>query len=146
VRALNQQEDGIVDAGVTLAATRQMAGGLSVTGAAGVTAIVWGMQGDEGEPDQGRVVARTPITLGAAYDLRLGAVTIAPFLNFTGGYSSEREYVNDERVQLYTGWRFSNASGVSVKLSEMVLTFTEIARERGLPNKHRMLFTAGMSW
>jgi hypothetical protein len=145
-RALDQDEDGIVDAGLTLAATRNVVGGLSITGSAGVSAIVWGQQAESGEAERGRVVARTPITAGAAYDFRLGEVTIAPFFSLSGGYSSERDYVNDQRVNLHTGWRFSNSSGVSVRLSEMVLTLTEIARERGLPNNRRMLFTAGMSW
>jgi hypothetical protein len=146
VRALEQEDDGIVDAGITLSATRHVVAGLSVTGAAGVSAIVWGQQGETNEIDRGRVVARTPLTVGAAYDIRLGALTVAPFFSFTGGYSSERKYVNDERVALYTGWRFSNASGVSIKLNEMVVTFTEIARERGMPNQRRALMTAGMSW
>lgn len=146
LRAVNQSNDGIVDVGVTLAATRRLVAGLSVTGAAGASAVVWGQQANGEQPDRGRVVARTPLSLGMAYDIQLGALTISPFSTVTGGYSSEREYVNEERVNLYTGWRFSNSSGVSVRLNEMVLTFTEIARERGMPNKHRMLFTAGMSW
>lgn len=143
MRALNDANDGIVDAGLTLAATRRIAGGLTVTGAAGASAIVWGHDSDV---EHGRIVGKLPISAGLAYDIRLGAVTLAPFFTLTGAYSKESEYVDGDRVGKWTGWRYANASGVSAKFREVVLTFTDINRERGMPNGNRMLFTAGISW
>jgi hypothetical protein len=145
LRAVESNE-GIVDAGVSLAATHRVMAGLSITGAAGVSAVVWGQDVNGNQPDRGRVIARMPVSAGAAYDIRLGAVTLAPFFTMTGAYSSERDYVNDERVNLYTGWRYGFSSGMSARFQDVVLTLTDINRERGMPKSDRMLFTAGISW
>jgi hypothetical protein len=146
MRALDLSNSGIVDAGITVAATRRIAGGLSATGAAGASAIVWGKDHDGGNVEHGRIVARVPLSAGLAYDVRLGAVTIAPFFTLTGAYSRELEYVDGARVDRYTGWRYANASGLSVRFRDVVLTLTEINRERDMPKSDRMLFTAGISW
>ena len=146
MRALNDANDGIVDAGLTLAATRRIVGGLTATGAAGASAIVWGHDRDGQQVEHGRIVGKLPLSVGLAYDIRLGAVTLAPYFTLTGAYSSEREYVDGVRVDKWSGWRYANASGLSVKFQEVVLTLTEINRERGMPRGDRMLFTAGLSW
>ena len=146
VRALEKvSQEGIVDAGVTLAATRRMKA-LSITGAAGTSAVVWGQEASGDQPDRGRIVARVPITGGVAYDIQVGPAIVAPFLSYTAAYSSERDYLNDTRVNTHNGWRSTNSSGVSVRFRDVVLTVSEINRERGMPNRNRTLFTAGMTW
>ena len=102
-----------------------------------------GFVGDSGFDYEGD---NLPLSVGLAYDIRLGAVTLAPYFTLTGAYSSEREYVDGVRVDKWSGWRYANASGLSVKFQEVVLTLTEINRERGMPRGDRMLFTAGLSW
>ncbi len=146
MRALNESNDGIVDAGFSLAGTRKVGAGLSISGAAGVSAVVWGQGVTDDQVDRGRLIARTPVSAGASYDSHLGAVTIAPFATMTGSYSSERDYVNDERVNLWTGWRYGYSSGMSVRFQDIVLALTDINREKGMPKSDRMLFTAGFSW
>jgi len=146
-RPLDGLEDGILDAGVTLAASRSLVAGLTVTGAAGVGAMAWGQRAPEpGGPETGRLIVRAPVSAGAAYDISVGGATIAPFVTLAMAYSSEREYVGDQRVMTDNGWRLGNAAGVSVRFRETVLSVSGISRERGLPNGSRVAFTAGMSW
>lgn len=146
VRALEKvSSEGIVDAGALLAATYRV-NAFSITGASGGTAVVWGKEANDDELDRGRLVARAPIIAGVAYDLRVGAATIAPFVSYTAAYSKERNYQDDEWVSTHKGWRYSNSSGVSVRFRGTALTVSEINRERGMPNRHRYLFTAGMTW
>jgi hypothetical protein len=59
LRAVESNE-GIVDAGVSLAATHRVMAGLSITGAAGVSAVVWGQDVNGTQPDRGRVIGRMP--------------------------------------------------------------------------------------
>jgi hypothetical protein len=148
-RALNGTEDGILDAGITVAATHRVRAvtGLSITGAVGAGAMLWGKEATGGgEPDVGRVIASSPLTAGLSYDIRVGRATIAPFAAVTGAYSSRREYVNGDRVGIDDSWRMGNTVGVALRLSETVLTVREISREAGLPNRNRVAFTAGFSW
>jgi hypothetical protein len=141
------EEGGIADGGITFAATRRVLAGLSVTGAAGVSAVVWSRELDaSGEQDRSRIVARAPLSAGIAYDLKLGRATIAPFATFTGGYTNASEYVNNKRQSEDTGWRISHTAGVSLRLSEIVLSLSEVAREPGLPHRSRVAFAAGISW
>jgi hypothetical protein len=148
-RALNGTEDGILDAGITVAATHRLRAvtGLSITGAVGAGAMLWGKAAaDGGEPDVGRVIASSPLSAGLSYDLRVGRATIAPFAAVTGAYSSRREYVNGDRAAIDDSWRMGNTVGVALRMSETVLTVREISREAGLPNRNRVAFTAGFSW
>jgi hypothetical protein len=142
------EDGGVLDTGITLAATRAMPGlsNLSVTGAAGIGAVLWGQDVAPGQPDTGRMSVRVPLSAGAAYDLHLGGATIAPFAAVTGAYSREGDYVDDERVALDTGWKLGRATGISVRFQEMVLSISDVSRERGLPNNHRIIFNVGMSW
>jgi len=148
VRALDGTKDGIVDAGLTLAATHAVRAldGLSITGAVAAGAVVWGQDGVNAAQDRGRVVATLPISAGLAYDLQMGRATIAPFITLTGAYSEEREYLNDTRIAGADGWRMGNAVGVSLRFRETVLSVSEVNRERGMPNRSRIVFSAGMSW
>jgi hypothetical protein len=148
-RAFQGTEDGIAEAGLTLAASHRVRAieGLSLTGAAGVGAVVWGQDGPQpAEPDQGRVIARIPLSAGMAYDLRAGRATIAPFVSMTGAYSRERDYANSLRIAEASGWRLGHTAGVSVRFRETVVSLSSVSRERGMPNRNRMVFSAGMSW
>jgi hypothetical protein len=148
-RALPGGEDGILDGGVTLAATRALPviTKLSLTGAAGVGAVIWGQKAEApGISDTGRMSVRVPLSAGAAYDLRAGGATIAPFAMITTAYTREGDYVDDERVALDSGWRVGSAAGVSVRFKEMVFSLSDVRRERGLPHNHRIIFNVGMSW
>jgi hypothetical protein len=142
-RALEGAEDGIVDAEVTLAATHAVKalGALSLTGAASLGAVAWGQ-----ESNTGRVIVKAPLTAGAAYDIRLGRATIAPFVSVIGAYSRERDYLDGERTGADSGWHIGNSAGVSLRFKETVLSVRGISRERGMPNPNRIAFTAGMSW
>jgi hypothetical protein len=147
VRALEKvSSEGIVDAGALLAATYRV-NAFSITGATGGTAVVWGKETtNDHQFDRGRLVARAPITTGVAYDFRVGSATIAPFVSYTAAYSKERNFQGDEWVSTHKGWRYSNSSGASVRFQKTVLTLSQISRERGMPNRNRVLFTAGMTW
>lgn len=146
VRALEKVSDeGIVDAGMMLAATYRL-NALSITGATGGSAVVWGQKASPNGPDRGRIVAREAITGGAAYDIKLGSAVVSPFVSYTGAWSSERDYLNDVEVSKRNGWRYNNSAGVSLRFRETVLTLSEINRERGMPNRNRVMFTAGMTW
>jgi hypothetical protein len=148
-RAVDGNVDGIVDAGVTLAATHRVSAldGLSITAAAGAGAMVWGQDGNgSGQQDRGRIVARMPLSAGVAYDITVGQVTIAPFAMITGAYSRDRDYVDNDMTAESSGWRLGNTVGLSVRLREVVLSFSEVSRERGLPHRNRGMFSAGISW
>jgi hypothetical protein len=148
-RAFEDLDDGILDAALTLAATRSMPGleDLSASAAAGVGAMVWGQGPDgAGAPDSGRSSKRVPLSTGAAYDIRLGGATVAPFAMVTAAYTRDGDYLDDERIALDSGWRVGNTTGVSVRFKEMVLSVADVRRERGLPHGHRIVFGAGMSW
>jgi hypothetical protein len=148
-RALDGTEDGIAQAGLTLAATRRIRtlDGLSITGAAGLNAVVWGQDGPSpAEPDHGRVIARIPLTTGLAYDMKVGRARIAPFVSLNGAYWRERDYINSARVAEGTGWRLGHTTGVSVRFRETVLSVSGVNREGGTPTRHRVAFMAGMSW
>lgn len=147
-RPTNGIEDGVVDGSVVVAGTHKMGSQdqLSITGAVGVGAVAWGQEANADAPDRGRMVARAPVSAGVAYDLRLGRAVIAPFVALTGAYTSERTYIDDERTSLTDGWRLGHTAGISVRFKEAVLSLSEINRERGMPNKNRILFSAGMSW
>jgi hypothetical protein len=148
-RALDATEAGIFDGGVTLAATHSVRAieGLSVTGAAGITAMVWGDIGPQDEDaDQGRIVNSVPLSLGMAYDVRVGSATFAPFITTTHAYSRGRDYVNDEAINKTSSWRLGHSAGVSVRFRETVLSLSNVYRESGMPNRNRVAFSAGMSW
>ena len=146
-RALNAA--GIFDAGLTMAATHTLRAidGLSLSAAAGITAMVWGNDGPEsGEADLGRIVNSVPLSLGMSYDVRVGSATFAPFVAATHAYSRGRDYMNDEPINRTSGWRLGHSTGVSVRFRETVLSLSNVYREAGMPNRNRTLFTAGMSW
>jgi hypothetical protein len=148
-RALDASESGIFDGGLTLAATHAVAAidGLSVTGGAGISALAWGKGGqDSDEQDLGRILHSVPLSLGLAYDLRVGSATFAPFVAATGAYSRSRDYVNDEPINKTTSWRVGHSAGVSVRFREAVLSLSNVYREGGMPNRNRVAFSAGMSW
>ena len=148
-RALGASNAGILDGGVTVAATHDIRaiGGLSMTGAAGVTATMWGNDSQESAGDErGRVVNNLPLSLGMSYDLRVGSATFAPFVTATHAWSRGRDYVNDDPINKSSSWRFGHSAGVSVRFSEMVLSISNIYREGGMPNRNRAQITAGMSW
>jgi hypothetical protein len=148
-RALDATEGGIFDGGLTIAATHNVRAidGLSVTGAAGITAMVWGKVGPESaDEDRGRIVNNVPLSLGMSYDVRVGAATFAPFVSATHAYSRGRDYLNDAPINKNSSWRLGYSTGMSVRFSEMVLSLSNVYREGGMPNRNRAQFTAGMSW
>lgn len=147
-RANSGADDGIVDAGLTVAATHRVGAinGLSITGAAGLGAMVWGQDAPGAASDRGRVIASAPLTAGVSYDIRLGRATLAPFFAVTSAYSRERDYLDGDRIGGDSGWRVGNSVGVSLRFQEAVLSVREINRERGLPTRSRVAFSAGMSW
>ena len=148
-RALDATENGIVDGGITLAATHSVRAieGLSITGAAGVSAIVWGDIGPNDEDaDRGRIVNSVPLSLGMAYDVRVGSATFSPFIAATHAYSQGRDYVNDDATNRTSSWRLGHSTGVSVRFRETVLSVSNVYRESGMPKKNRVAFSAGMSW
>jgi hypothetical protein len=148
-RSFGAVDNGIIDAGGTVAATRSVPGltSLSLTAAAGLGVMIWG-QGSSGDglPETGRLSTRVPLSTGAAYDVRLGRAVVSPFAMLTTAYSREGDYVDDERIALNSGWRVGNTTGVSVRFNEMVLSLADVRRERGMPHSHRVLFSVGMSW
>ena len=148
-RALDATDAGIFDGGVTVAASHSVRAieGLSVTGAAGVAAMVWGDVGPQDEDaDHGRIVNSVPLSLGMAYDVRVSSATFAPFITTTHAYSRGRDYVNDEAINKTSTWRLGYSAGVSVRFRETVLSLSNIYRESGMPNRNRVAFSAGMSW
>jgi len=148
-RGFDELDDGILDAGATLTATRSVPGldRLSLTAAAGVGAMAWGHgSAAAGEPGTGRLSVRVPLSAGMAYNVRAGRATIAPFVALTTAYSSERDYEDDQRVASDSGWRVGSATGVSVRFSELVLSVSDVRGERGLPHDHRVVFNVGISW
>ena len=148
-RGLDGSERGIFDAGLTVAATHNVRAidGLSVSGAAGLSATVWGKGGWESdEEDIGRIVNSVPLSLGMSYDVRVGSATFAPFVTTTHAYSRGRDYVNDEPINRTSNWQLGHSAGVSVRFRETVLSLSNIYREGGMPNRNRLAFSAGMSW
>lgn len=148
-RALDATDDGILDAGLTLAASHSVRAidGLSITGAAGLGAVVWGEKGQNpGEVDRGRILSSIPLSAGLAYDVRAGRATIAPFVSLTGAYSRNRAYVNDEEITRATDWRLGHTAGVSVRFREAVVSLSRISRQSGMPDNGRVALSAGMSW
>lgn len=148
-RGLDDSKAGILDAGVTVAATHNVRAidGLSLTGAAGVTAMVWGNDGPEyGEFDRGRIVNSVPLSLGMSYDVRVGSATFAPFVAATEAYSRGRDYVDGEPINKTSSWRLGHSAGMSVRFREAVLSVSNIHRESGMPTRNRVQFSAGMSW
>ena len=148
-RALDGSETGIFDGGLTIAATHNVRAidGLSVSGAAGITAMVWGKDGDEWAAlDRGRIVNSVPLSVGMSYDVRVGGATFAPFVTTTHAYSRGRDYVDDEPINKTSSWKLGHSAGVSVRFRETVLSLSNIYRESGMPNRNRVAFSAGMSW
>ena len=148
-RALDTRESGIFDGGLTIAASHDVRAieGLSVTGAAGVTAMVWGDIGpQDDDADRGRIVNSVPLSVGMSYDVRVGGATFAPFVSTTHAYSRGRDYVDDEPTNRTSSWKLGHSAGVSVRFRETVLSLSNIYRESGMPNRNRVAFSAGMSW
>jgi hypothetical protein len=148
-RALDASEAGIFDGGLTVAATHNVRAidGLSISGAAGVTAMVWGNVGPQSdEEDTGRIVNSVPLSLGMSYDVRVGSATFAPFIAATHAYSRGRDYVNNDPINKTSSWRLGHSAGVSVRFRETVLSLSKVSRESGMPNRDRWALSAGMSW
>lgn len=148
-RALDATEGGIFDGGLTLAATHSVRAidGLSVTGAAGISAMIWGKVGpNSDQEDQGRILHSVPLSVGMAYDVRVGSATIAPFIAATSAYFRGRDYVNDEPINKTSSWQIGHSAGVSVRFRETVISVSNVNREGGMPTRNRVAFTAGMSW
>ena len=148
-RALEGDERGIFDAEFTVAVSHNVRAidGLSVSGAAGVAATVWGKdERDWAEMERGRIVNSVPLSIGMSYDVRVGGATFAPFVTTTHAYSRGRDYVNDEPINKTSGLLLGHSAGVSVRFRETVVSLSNIYREAGMPNRNRLAFSAGMSW
>lgn len=148
-RALDATEGGIFDGGLTVAATHAVRAidGLSITGAAGLSALVWGNVGPHADgEDRGRILSSVPLSVGVAYDVRVGSATFAPFISGTQSFSTARDYVNDEPINKSSSWRLGHSAGVSVRFRETVLSLSNTCRDGGMPNRNRVAFSAGMSW
>lgn len=144
-RSLDGPTDGVLDASLTTSWSRRMdevTNRLSVSAAAGASLLGWGLSNDE----IGLAHVSLPLTVGAAYDVRIGSATFSPFVAPALAWSSTRHYQNDERVATDTGWDARWSGGASLRFRDMVLTAGGIHGERGLPNRSRWTFAAGMSF
>jgi len=109
--------------------------------------VVWGKVGpDPDEQDRGRILNSIPLSVGMAYDVRIGAATFSPFVSTTTAYSREREYLNDKATSTTSDWRTGQTAGVSVRFRETVFSLSSVNRVGGLRNRNRVAFSAGMSW
>jgi hypothetical protein len=136
---------GILDASVTAAWTRHWEGvddRLSTTAAVGMNALLWGLD----EPDTGLARLSLPLTLGVAYDLRVGRATLTPFVAQGIARFNTRSYVNGVRASTREGWDGRFTAGVSLRLRALVLTTSRIRGEQGLPNPSRWAFAVGVSF
>lgn len=148
-RSFDGTDDGIFDSALTLAATRSVPRlkQLNLTAAAGVGLMAWGQTSPDSDiPDSGHLSLRVPVSAGLSYDVRIGSATFAPFATIIPAYSSERDYVDDDRVSTDGGWKVGGAFGVTARFRETVFSISGIHRERGMPHANRVAFSAGMSW
>jgi hypothetical protein len=148
-RSFKNANDGILDSGLTLAATRAVPqlGHLNVTGSAGIGAMLWGQgAAAENAPDTGRLSLRVPLSAGVSYDLRIGGATVVPFAAVVPTYSSERDYIDDERIAEDSGLRVGRSLGMALRFKETVVSLSGIHGERGMPGSSRYVLSAGMSW
>jgi len=116
--------------------------GLSVAASAGAGAMAWG----DDEARTGRLRLTFPVNAGAAYDIRVGRATIAPFAMATLARYDMRNYLDDVRTSSHKGWDGAYTIGTSLRLSEVVLTSSRIVGEYGMPNRSRWAFSAGISF
>ena len=144
-RTLADASSGILDVSMTVAWTRRMDEideDLSMTGAMGMSALVWGMD----ETDTGIAHGSLPMTAAVAYDLHIGSATLTPFVAPGIAYYDHRGYLHSVRVSREVGWDARFTTGTSLTLKEVVLTASRIHGESNLPNRSRWAFAAGISF
>jgi len=137
--------DGVYDVSLSAAMSRTMEEidpRLELAASLGGEIKAWGFDPD----DTGLARVSIPLTMGASFDLQLGAVTIAPFVAPGAAYTMARQYVDDVRVMRENAWDFRFTSGASVRLKEAVFTTSHVRSEHGLPQKSRWTFAAGISF
>jgi hypothetical protein len=137
--------DGVYDVSLSAAMSRTLDdidSALEVAASIGAEVKAWGF--DPG--DTGLARFSLPLTVGASYDLHLGAITLAPFVAPGGAYTLARRYVDDVRVMEDNAWDLRLTTGVSARLKEAVFTTSHIRGERGLPQSSRWTFAAGISF
>jgi hypothetical protein len=115
--------------------------GLALAAAWGVGAIAWG----DNAADTGRVHFTIPAEVGASYDLRIGSATVSPFASASMQRYNRRTGIESPEV-VEKGWDATYTTGVSLRLSEIVLTSSRIAGEWGMPQRSRWAFSAGVSF
>ena len=141
--ALDDPDSGVLDVSVVAGWTRRLddvVPRLSATASVGASALLWGKE------HSGLAHVSVPIATGVAYDLRIGGVTLTPFVSPGVAYFSSRRYVDDVRVSTENDWDVRFTAGTSLRLKELVLTTSRIRGENSLPHSSRWAFSAGISF
>jgi hypothetical protein len=144
-RDFESTSDGVFDVAVGASLTRradEIDPRLSASLGVSASARAWGFD----EADTGIAHVSVPVAVGLAYDVRIGAVTFAPFVSPSLARYDARTYLNDVRMSQKTGWDARFTAGMSARMKEVVLSTSSTRGEHGLPNESRWAFSAGISF
>lgn len=143
-RPLEGVDSGILDFAATVGVSRQLPAlpALSIAASTGVGLMAW----SDDAARTGRANFTVPANAGVSYALHVGGATLSPFAMGTLAHYDLRNAVNDERTSRETGWDSHYATGATLRLREVAFSTSRIAGERGMPNRSRWTFAAGISF
>ncbi len=143
-RPLEGTDSGVLDLAATLGVSQQLPAlpGLSVAASTGIGLMAW----SDDAAGTGRANFSVPANAGVSYALHLGGATLSPFAMGTVARYDVRNAVNDERVSREVGWDSYYATGATLRLREVAFATSRIVGERGMPQRSRWTFSAGISF
>lgn len=143
-RPFDDDAAGVADFAARIAASHAIGAvpGLSVAASAGGELMAWG----DDAAQTGRMMLTIPVTAGVSYDVRIAGATLSPFATASIARQELRTYLDDVRQSRDAEWDARYSSGVSLRVSNVVLTSTRIVGETGMPNRSRWSFSAGISY
>jgi hypothetical protein len=143
-RPFDDVEAGVADFAGRIAASHEVAAvpGLQVAASAGAEVMAWG----DDVANTGRMLLTIPVTAGVSYDVSIAGATLSPFATASIARHDLRTYLDDVKQSSDAGWDARYSSGVSLRISHVVLTSTRIIGETAMPNKSRWSFSAGISY
>lgn len=143
-RAFDDVQAGVLDVSATAGVSRHVpqVRHLSVAASTGFGMKAWG----DDVVKTGRLHLTIPANVGASYDLRVRGATLSPFAMGTVSRYDLRTSLDDVRQSLDRGWDAHYTTGVSLRLTEVVVTTTRVHGEYGMPDRSRWTFSAGVSF
>lgn len=144
MRPFGEQDSGVLEFATSVGVSHDVAAlpGLSVAASTGAEVMLW----NNDEAGTGRIRVAIPVTGGVSYDLHVGQATLSPFATASIARNEVRTSQDDVETFRDREWDTRFSQGVSLRMNRVVLTSTRIVGEKGMPNRSRWAFSAGISY